>query len=309
MGIRLIERTACPLCGCGVVDIHIPFPEIPVKRCSGCSFIFSSKLMPEDELNRYYAEDFGSVRHMQGQMVNATVNVWAFERLLGYSVGTVRNLLDVGTGYGFFLKALRERLAIDVIGVEPSQREAKYGKEKLGLDIRNAMISQADIAKKHFDLVTAFEVIEHTADPRGFVEELTEYVKPGGYMLIMTDNFESKVAKDLGAGFPKWIPHSHISHFGPTTLERVMSDSGLVLTRRLSYTPWELMLRNWYYRSRRIKKDPSQAFNLSRILETEMKGTFALFRLRLILNRVLAQIQALDSLDGALMYLLARKVS
>ena len=70
------------------------------------------------------------------------------------------------------------------------------------------MLSEAiETGEGSFDLVTAFEVIEHVAYPRTFVEELEEYVKPGGQLLIMTDNFESKVVKDLGElAFPKWIP-------------------------------------------------------------------------------------------------------
>ena len=103
MGITLIDRAACPLCGCDVADDHMPFPEIPIKRCSACAFMFSSRLMPADDLKRYYAEDFGSVRHRRGQMVNAMVNTWVFGRVLGSSARAVRNLLDVGTGYGFFL--------------------------------------------------------------------------------------------------------------------------------------------------------------------------------------------------------------
>ena len=60
-------------------------------------------------------------------------------------------------------------------------------------------------------------------------------------MIIMTDNFESRAAKSLGAKFPKWIPHSHISHFSPNTLQAcIESVKGLSVSRWLSYTPWEL---------------------------------------------------------------------
>ena len=67
--------------------------------------------------------------------------------------------------------------------------------------------------------MTAFEVIEHTLNPVEFIREMTQYVKPGGRLLIMTDNFCSRRAQSLGAGFPKWIPHVHISHFSPVTLK------------------------------------------------------------------------------------------
>src|SRR4029453_13739408 len=104
----------------------------------------------------------------------------------------------------------------------------------------NSSLSESEVDKANFDIVTTFEVIEHIQDPRSFLSELIGYISPGGYLLVMTDNFESDIVRALGAGFPKWIPHSHISHFGSSVFERLISDAGMVVTRRLSYTPWEL---------------------------------------------------------------------
>ena len=59
-----------------------------------------------------------------------------------------------------------------------------------------------------FDLVSAFEVLEHALNPAAFLAELSDYVAPGGYLVIGTDNFESGVVRALGPGFPKWIPHT-----------------------------------------------------------------------------------------------------
>jgi len=305
--ICLCERAGCPLCGSAKHGVHIAFPEIPVIRCGGCGFLYSSMVMPAGRLNEYYAEEFGSQRHLQGQIVTARVNAWAARRLLGEHLLSVRIFLDVGTGYGFFLREIRDRFLIQGVGVELSRQEAAYGREVLSLDIRNVLLSDSGVPKNHYDLVTTFEVIEHTRDPRAFLGEVIEYVKPGGYCLVMTDNFESRVARSLGAGFPKWIPHAHISHFSAATFERLVRDSGMTITRRLSYTPWELLLRNLYCAARGKTALPSEVFNLEQVLESEMGGRFRLFRTRRALNRIWAQMQSRDNLDGAVMYILARK--
>jgi len=244
---------------------------------------------------------------MQGQLVNAKVNVWAFQRLLSYCQAPVRKLLDVGTGYGFFMRDVSKQCSLEATGVELSKQEALFGTKELQLDIKNSALSESGLAKQHFDMVTAFEVIEHVASPNTFVAELATYAKPGGFVLIMTDNFESKVAKDLGAGFPKWIPHSHISHFAPRSLEWVIENAGLVVEARLSYTPWELELRRCYNDLRGVRRSPSESFELSNVLETEMGGVFPFFSVRVALNSILARWRARTDLEGALMYILARK--
>lgn len=258
--------------------------------------------MCDKMLTDYYQKGFGSERHRQGQMINAKTNAWVIGQLLNrYSIG---NVLDVGTGYGFFLKEL-QILGLQTTGVELSEQEAKYGLEHLNVDIRNCMLDQAGIELHSFDLVTCFEVLEHIPNPPEFIDELLQYLKPGGQLLIMTDNFECSVAKKLGAGFPKWIPHSHISHFGPNTLQTLLLAKGLRITGRMSYTPWELIARSFYYKLRSIQKTPQESFSLVKTLQSEMTGSFRLFELRRLINTFWTKCSIRNNLDGALMYVTA----
>jgi 2-polyprenyl-3-methyl-5-hydroxy-6-metoxy-1,4-benzoquinol methylase len=300
---KLVDRTHCALCGGGETALHIPFPEIPVLRCVGCGFMFSGRTLNEQDSAAYYADDFGSLRHLQGQIVNARVNSWAASKLLDFTA--VRRVLDVGTGYGFFLQTLRERHVPEVSGVELSHREAAHARDTLGLDVYNGPLGASGFPKESFDLVTSFEVIEHISRPVQFISEMTDFVRPGGFLLVMTDNFASRMAQ---SGFPKWIPHSHISHFSPQTLQRAMESSGrLKVVRAASYTPWEVLLRDFVYRLRGVRKTPAEAFDLSATLATEMKGAFRLFSIRKAVNMRWAQMTFSESTDGDLIYLLAQR--
>lgn len=305
--IQFVERTGCPLCGASGRVVHIAFPEVPVVRCSACGFLYSERLMGGDQLLEYYRKGFGSERHRQGQYINARINAWAIRHLL--PANKIQSLLDVGAGYGFLLQQMAKRDGIRSVGVELSEQETRYGQERLGVDVRNGPLETSGLPKGSFDLVAGFEVIEHVPDPPAFLDELLGYVKPGGYLLVMTDNFESRVARELGAGFPKWIPHSHISHFGPSTLERLFSDTGIELVKRLSYTPWELLARLYYFKLRGVRQAPENAFDLSAVLASEMRGRFRLFHLRRFVNTTWARLTARANLDGGLMYLLGQRRS
>ena len=261
--------------------------------------------MHSNSLSEYYRKHFGSDRHRQGQYINARINAWAIGHLIPNN--KIKSFLDVGAGYGFLIQQMASQQETYSIGVELSEQEAQYAKEQLKVDIRNTTLAEANLPKDFFDLVACFELIEHIPDPPALLDEMLSHVKLSGYLLVMTDNFESRIAQELGAGFPKWIPHSHISHFFPKTLERLFSDKGIEIIGRLSYTPWELLARLYYFKLRGIKQTPESAFNLSHILASEMHGRFRLFNFRRIVNLFWAQLTAQDNLDGALMYLLGQR--
>jgi 2-polyprenyl-3-methyl-5-hydroxy-6-metoxy-1,4-benzoquinol methylase len=305
--IALIDRTQCPICGSRAHAVHVAFDEIPVVKCTDCEFMWSSKVLAEQEQRAYYEHSFGSLRHMQGQIVNAKVNSWVIGKLA--PLRDIQTVLDVGTGYGFFLDELRRRYGFDVTGIELSRQEATFAKTSLRLNVVNLPLAESGLNAGGYDLVTSFEVIEHVSHPVDFIKEMATFVKPNGYLLIMTDNFDSRMAKVLGAAFPKWIPHSHISHFSPATLKNAAQyGHNLALVNSMSYTPWEVLLRASYYRFRGIKKVPSEAFNLASELKTEMVRSYKFFWLRRTINRLWAKLSLRRRMDGDLIYCLFKKI-
>jgi len=300
------ERPTCPSCGGRERTIHIAFPEIPVVRCTRCEFLYSGRVLNAEEIDRYYQQDFGSTRHREGQLVNARVNARLVRRLLGSEpTGT---LLDVGTGYGFLLHELRRLTGLQLFGVELSQQEASYAREHLGLEVVNASLARSGLRAGSFDLVTSFEVIEHHPTPQPFLEEMAAMVKHGGHLLVMTDNFESRLARQLGPGFPKWIPHSHISHFSAATLERALGRlEGFEIVARCSYSPWEIHARVLRRRLSRRTVTPEAAFRLEEELATEMSGTYRWFHLRKLINPAWARLTVSERMDGDLIYFLLRR--
>ncbi|MGQ0628315.1 MAG: class I SAM-dependent methyltransferase [Phycisphaerales bacterium] len=253
---------------------------------------------------RYYREVFASPWHRKGQELNSYVNDWLLRRVRGFS--QVRSLLDVGTGYGFLLSRLQRR-GIAAVGSEPSVEEARWGNANLGVKISNALLRESGFARGSFDAAACFEVIEHVADPVAFVAEMADYVRPGGMLIINTDNFESAAVRRLGARFAKWIPHSHVSDFAPATLRRcIESVPGLRVESELSYTAWENALRAQLARLRG-PADPAACFDLKAELGREMKRTYTLWPLRLAMARAWTALTWRRDATGSMMYLVARK--
>ncbi len=102
------------------------------------------------------------------------------------------SLLDVGCGAGLFAEPLA-RLGADVVGVDPAQaaiEAARNHAEETGarLAYRMGTVEALAAEERRFDVVSAMEVIEHTADPKRFVATAASLVKPGGLFLASTLN-------------------------------------------------------------------------------------------------------------------------
>ena len=102
------------------------------------------------------------------------------------------SLLDVGCGAGLFAEPLA-RLGADVVGVDPAPaaiEAARHHAEETGarLAYRAATVEALAEEPRLFDVVSAMEVVEHTADPKLFVATAASLVKPGGLFLASTLN-------------------------------------------------------------------------------------------------------------------------
>lgn len=307
---HFIDRGPCPLCGGMSFTLVHDFDQIPVRRCDNpaCALLHSARVMTDEGTRRYYAEVFGSEFHRAGQEVNAAVNALGLARLFDPARDGLRRALDVGTGYGYLLRHLRAR-GLEAVGVEVSTAESAFGRERVGVDIRTGLLHEVGLPPASFDLACCFEVIEHVPRPVEFVADLCRHVRPGGWVVIHTDNFASPTVRRMGARFPKWIPHTHVCHFEPETLRRCIERvPGLRVERTLSYTPWEnqvrgrlAALRGWSASSAR------DVWRLEPHMAREMQRGYPLAHVRRALAQAWFRATASADLDGTLMVMAARK--
>ena len=92
-------------------------------------------------------------------------------------------LLDVGCGTGYNLGWLKEWG--EAHGIEPSPEGLALCAAS-GVSVVSGGVEALPYPDQHFDLVTAFDVIEHVADDIGALNEMRRVLRPGGWLLIYT---------------------------------------------------------------------------------------------------------------------------
>ena len=146
-------------------------------------------------------------------------------------------LLDIGCGGGLLCEPMA-RLGAEVVGADAAEGNlpvARVHAAQSGLEIDYRHITAEALAEagERFDVVLNMEVIEHVADPLGFLTACQTLLKPGGLHICSTINRTPKSfgAVILGAEYIlKWLPkgtHDWSKFITPDELEALLSQAGL----------------------------------------------------------------------------------
>ena len=207
-----------------------------VAMCSGCGHVQITPLPSEEEEAAYYAKDMQPKALWKDgdyyDIVCERAKVETDRRLawLGAekSPSDAGQVLDVGSGYGFFVNALVEA-GYDAGGLEVSKDRLKLARERMG---GNFVEGEADgdfdqDNAGRFGVVTAFHVIEHLRDPVSYLTRLTRLVVKGGRMLIEVPN----LADSLVGQIPEYAQHqwqiAHLNYFDGPHLETALEKAGV----------------------------------------------------------------------------------
>lgn len=100
-------------------------------------------------------------------------------------------VLEVGCGRGAFLERLSKELKIDAQGIELNLSAAQYAINK-GISVSQINLNKlAQEKKEEFDAVCAFQVLEHVVNPKEFLSDLINLVKPNGKLIVSVPNSDS----------------------------------------------------------------------------------------------------------------------
>ncbi len=229
----------CPVCKSKeFAPVTIRKDRAQIVRCLSCGHIYLNPTIEDEALKDIFEEYYiYKSDHEFMEIIGGWFNdsrgpyQYALEFTKKNPGFEGKSVLEVGCGAGRFL-AECQRFGAFVVGVDPSREAGRLAKKYFDLDIIPKTLEQA-VAEKYllpdqFNLIFAFEVIEHTRKPGEFIETLSGLLKPGGLLFISTPNFElfhlMGNAASVVADFPE-----HIHFFTSESLTGLLRRYNLIL--------------------------------------------------------------------------------
>jgi SAM-dependent methyltransferase len=185
-----LTEIPCPICNSkNCKAIYSRADSLDIVSCQSCSFRFVQPQPSQPELNRFYQQGYFSGGHdfHQGEdYFNSRKRAIAKEQVTGWQFLksnvdlSQKKLLDLGCADGALLVLARQYGASQVVGVEVSAAAADYGRKQYGLEILESSADSLPLANQSFDVVTAFDLIEHVRHPAQLFREVCRVLRIGG---------------------------------------------------------------------------------------------------------------------------------
>jgi len=135
------------------------------------------------------------------------------------------SLLEVGCGKGAFRGWLPE--SVRYSGLEFND-EAVQKARAVGLDVRKQPVDAHADEGRRYDVVCAFQVLEHVEHPRQFFHACVRTLKPGGTLMIAVPAQDSFLA--IAPNSPLNMPPHHVTRWTDSALVSLAHSEGLANT-------------------------------------------------------------------------------
>lgn len=212
---------------CEGVESAVKFPGI--LHCPGCGTMKADLSLSDEELARLYSKNYFFGEEYSDYLKDRAVLEKNFRLRLkvlnSFLNPSHRDLLEIGSAYGFFLNLVKERFKT-VQGFDLSQSAVEYAKEQLHVDARCEDFLKHDFGSERFDAVCLWDTIEHLRDPHLYIEKISRLTRKGGLIAMTTGDIESVNAKWRGAKWRLMHPPTHLYYFSKRSLARLLTRHG-----------------------------------------------------------------------------------
>jgi len=294
-----LEIVACGFCHNNDAALLFTKNGLNIVQCKSCGLVYTNPRIIQSNVSTLYDVSYynssnslscGYDGYLDERQAIERTFVKRIEFIMRHApnlkTGFPRSLLDVGCALGFLLKILAER-GWDAEGIELSDYACSFAQKELGLSVKKGTLSDIHFAAQRFDLITSWDVIEHSYEPMQDLQIMHSLLKKGGFLSLITPNRDSLHAKIVGK---KWVeyekPQEHLYFFGLKSISRILENIGFRIIKTTT-----------------VGKYITVAFMLNRL--NSYSGIFALIG-RAIGNKSRGQHIYIDPRDK--MHILARKI-
>jgi SAM-dependent methyltransferase len=204
---------------------YVTGEEFQLLQCRSCGFALTDPVPLS--MDRYYPPRYRRFNPLAAFVLRRLylrrVDDWLAR------LPTTGLALELGSGTGWMLRALRERGWL-AVGSERTVAVAVAARDAAGVPM---FVGDLDAIRDEplLDLVVMFHVLEHLPDPVTELRAIARRVKPGGTLILGVPNIASWQARVLGSQWMHLDVPRHLVHFSSDAIERALRASGFRIAR------------------------------------------------------------------------------
>ena len=227
------EEAVCCFCGPHEKKMMHSDSGYHIVRCAGCGLVYTTPRIVADQLEALYQDTYWrspSPKHCGYAHYIEDKGCWfaTYRRRLQHIAARMSagQALDVGCAAGFWTSVLREA-GWEAYGVDISAPMIEYARRTFSQDAYYCgSLEEQGFASEQFDLVTLWDVIEHVRDPHRLLHEVNRVLRPGGLLVLETQDVDSLPARLLGKRWHHFKHMEHLFHFSVPTLGKLLDRTG-----------------------------------------------------------------------------------
>jgi SAM-dependent methyltransferase len=259
--LKLIQARCCVcdtddanLIGAGKdFEYHTSSDTFSAVQCNSCGLVYLNPRPDVSEFETIYPptyhafdfseKNFGIVYKIRSRLEAKRLLSWCKD------LPNDARILDVGCGDGFHLNLLKNngKKTWQLDGVDVDKRAARMVEES-GFKAHLGSVEKLNLPRETFDLALMIQTIEHLEKPLEILSAIKNLLKPGGKLVIVTDNTDTldfKLFKNSywgGYHFPR-----HWNLFNQNSLAKLAEKVGFEITdlsTQVSPVNWVYSIHN-----------------------------------------------------------------
>jgi 2-polyprenyl-3-methyl-5-hydroxy-6-metoxy-1,4-benzoquinol methylase len=244
----MTELEACPVCNADTQNARVVHARAADRlvRCPDCATVFATPQPSDEELQALYRKEYyneensraGVDRKDEERVARVLHRTVLADLLRRYPVlhpaagDDAPRVLDYGCGLGYFLAECKAA-GFECTGVEFSDVAAKFARERFNVEVHTEPErALSELAEEHFDLITMWQVLEHTRDPHATVTTLVHLLAPGGVFCVAVPSLRCWTYRLQGERWFNIQNPTHLFFFSRPGLEHLLADAGLTGIQR-----------------------------------------------------------------------------
>ena len=185
--------------------------QVEYRRCKDCGFIFTDFFdgwTPQEFTTYAYNADYTQIDSEHADIRPSKLAAQVAERLAAFRE---IDILDYGFGSGVFSERMAAHGFTNITNYDP--------------------FSSPKRPDGTFNLITCFEVIEHTVSPRACLQDMASFLAPGGCIIFSQPLQPADIETIRGNWWYIGPRNGHTSIFTADALARLADDCGMAFHR------------------------------------------------------------------------------